>query len=43
MISHKGQDQDLHKMSHYTKLEFPEGFSSVGSNMWMGNAMHNTF
>jgi hypothetical protein len=29
----------IQKMSHYMKLEFPEGFNIVGSSMWTGIVM----
>jgi hypothetical protein len=45
MIIRKGEIGTIRGMSHYNKLEFPQGFSSVGSSMWTGIAMqqHNTF
>jgi hypothetical protein len=43
--SQKGRDQGYPSMSHYMKLEFAEGFSSVGSSMWTGTVIqqHNIF
>jgi hypothetical protein len=36
VIVRRGKIGTIRRMSHYIKLEFPEGFCSVSSSMWTG-------